>query len=143
MSTIRTLFRATAVVAGSSAALLLGGLMGTTHADPAPVPAPDITQQLVGTAAQAPPMLQNVPGARGGAGLRRAPPRRPCRPLPGRWGACLLLPHRWRLSRRQTRCCARFPPCADRATGRLAPLRASRPPPTSTSRRTPCSSLEI
>ena len=66
MSTIRTLFRATAVVAGSSAALLMGGLMGTAHADPAPVPAPDISQQLVGTAAQAPQMLQNVAGALGG-----------------------------------------------------------------------------
>ncbi len=36
MSTIWTLLRATAVVAGSSAALLIGGLMGTAHADPAP-----------------------------------------------------------------------------------------------------------
>ncbi|HXO56767.1 MAG TPA: hypothetical protein VN866_09540, partial [Mycobacterium sp.] len=43
MSTIRTLFRATAVVAGSSAALLMGGLMGTAHADPAPLPTPDIS----------------------------------------------------------------------------------------------------
>src|SRR5271170_7719414 len=66
MSTIRTLFRATAIVAGSSAALLMGGLMGTAHADPAPVPTPDISQQLVGTAAQAPQMLQNVAGALGG-----------------------------------------------------------------------------
>jgi hypothetical protein len=67
MSTIGTFVRATAVVAGSSAALLLGGLMGTAHADPvAPVPAPDISQQLVGTAAQAPQMLQNVAGALGG-----------------------------------------------------------------------------
>src|ERR1700684_3949531 len=66
MSTVRTLFRATAVVAGSSAALLMGGLMGTAHADPAPVPAPDISQQLVGTAAQAPQMLQSVAGALGG-----------------------------------------------------------------------------
>jgi hypothetical protein len=66
MSTVRTLFRATAVVAGSSAALLMGGLMGTAHADPAPVPTPDISQQLVGTAAQAPQMLQNVAGALGG-----------------------------------------------------------------------------
>ena len=66
MSTIRTFLRATAVVAGSSAALLMGGLMGTAHADPAPVPAPDISQQLVGTAAQAPQMLQNVAGALGG-----------------------------------------------------------------------------
>ena len=67
MSTIGTFVRATAVVAGSSAALLLGGLMGTAHADPvAPVPAPDISQQLVGTAAQAPQLLQNVAGALGG-----------------------------------------------------------------------------
>src|ERR1700754_3975648 len=66
MSTVRTLVRATAVVAGSSAALLFGGLMGTAHADPAPVPTPDISQQLVGTAAQAPQMLQNVAGALGG-----------------------------------------------------------------------------
>ena len=66
MSTVRTLFRATAVVAGSSAALLMGGLMGTAHADPAPVPTPDISQQLVGTVAQAPQMLQSVAGALGG-----------------------------------------------------------------------------
>jgi hypothetical protein len=66
MSTVRTFVRATAVVAGSSAALLFGGLMGTAHADPAPVPTPDISQQLVGTAAQAPQMLQSVAGALGG-----------------------------------------------------------------------------
>ena len=66
MSTVRTFVRATAVVAGSSAALLMGGLMGTAHADPAPVPAPNISQQLVGTAANAPQMLQNVAGALGG-----------------------------------------------------------------------------
>ena len=66
MSTIRTLFRATAVVAGSSAALLLGGLMGTAHADPATVPTPNIGEQLVGTAAQAPQALQNLAGALGG-----------------------------------------------------------------------------
>jgi hypothetical protein len=64
MSTIWTLFRATAVVAGSSAALLIGGLMGTAHADPAaPVPAPNIGQQLV---AGAPQVLQNLAGALGG-----------------------------------------------------------------------------
>jgi hypothetical protein len=64
MSTIWTLFRATAVVAGSSAALLMGGLMGTAHADPAaPVPAPNIGQQLV---AGAPQVLQNLAGALGG-----------------------------------------------------------------------------
>jgi len=61
MSTIWTLFRATAVVAGSSAALLTGGLMGTAHADPAaPVPAPNIGQQLVTSAAGAPQVLQNL-----------------------------------------------------------------------------------
>ena len=67
MSTIWTLFRATAVVAGSSAALLMGGLMGTAHADPAPpVPAPNIGQQLVTSAAGAPQVLQNIAGALGG-----------------------------------------------------------------------------
>jgi len=67
MSTIWTLFRATAVVAGSSAALLTGGLMGTAHADPAPpVPAPNIGQQLVTSAAGAPQVLQNLAGALGG-----------------------------------------------------------------------------
>jgi hypothetical protein len=67
MSTIWTLFRATAVVAGSSAALLMGGLMGTAHADPAPpVPAPNIPQQLVNSAAGAPQVLQNLAGALGG-----------------------------------------------------------------------------
>ena len=61
MSTIWTLLRATAVVAGSSAALLTGGLMGTAHADPAaPVPAPNIGQQLVTGAANAPQVLQNL-----------------------------------------------------------------------------------
>jgi hypothetical protein len=64
MSTIWTLFRATAVVAGSSAALLMGGLMGTAHAEPAaPVPAPNIGQQLV---TGAPQVLQNLAGALGG-----------------------------------------------------------------------------
>jgi hypothetical protein len=67
MSTIWTLFRATAVVAGSSAALLMGGLMGTAHADPAaPLPAPNIGQQLATTAAGAPQVLQNLAGALGG-----------------------------------------------------------------------------
>ncbi|MDT5023018.1 MAG: hypothetical protein QOG47_3335 [Mycobacterium sp.] len=66
MSTVRTFVRATAVVAGSSAALLMGGLMGTAHADPAPLPAPNIGEQLVGTAANAPQVLQNVAGALGG-----------------------------------------------------------------------------
>jgi hypothetical protein len=67
MSTIWTLLRATAVVAGSSAALLMGGLMGTAHADPAapPIPAPDIGQQLITSAAGAPQVLQNLATAMG------------------------------------------------------------------------------
>jgi hypothetical protein len=66
MSTIWTLLRATAVVAGSSAALLIGGLMGTAHADPAPpVPAPNIGEQLVTSAAGAPQALQNLATAMG------------------------------------------------------------------------------
>ena len=73
MSTIWTLFRATAVVAGSSAALLMGGLMGTAHADPAaPVPAPNIGQQLVTGAAGAPQVLQNIAGTV--AGQPQTPP---------------------------------------------------------------------
>jgi hypothetical protein len=44
----------------------MGGLMGTAHADPAPVPTPNIGEQLAGTAAQAPQALQNLAGALGG-----------------------------------------------------------------------------
>ncbi|MGO8964390.1 hypothetical protein [Mycobacterium sp.] len=62
MSTVRTLLRATAVVVGSSAALLIGGLMGTAHADPAPVPTPNIGEQLVNSAANAPQLLQGLLG---------------------------------------------------------------------------------
>ncbi|ORV06412.1 hypothetical protein [Mycobacterium celatum] len=62
MPTFWTLLRAGAVVVGSSAALLTGGI---AHADPAPVPVPDIGQQLVGTAANAPQMLQSVASALG------------------------------------------------------------------------------
>jgi hypothetical protein len=66
MSTIRMLLRATAVVVGLSAALVVGGLVGTAHADPAqPAPAPNIGQQLVSTAANAPQMLQNLATALG------------------------------------------------------------------------------
>ena len=94
MSTIWTLFRATAVVAGSSAALLMGGLMGTAHADPAPpVPAPNIGQQLVTSAAGAPQVLQNLATALGGqpptppplasAAIRVAASRRHRRPSGG------------------------------------------------------------
>jgi hypothetical protein len=73
MSTIWTLLRATAVVAGSSAALLAGGLTGTAHADPAPpIPAPNIGQQLVTSAAGAPQVLQNLGTAL--SGQPAAPP---------------------------------------------------------------------
>jgi hypothetical protein len=67
MSTIWTFVRATAVVAGSSAALLIGGLMGTAHADPIapPIPAPDIGQQLMTSVAGAPQVLQNLATAMG------------------------------------------------------------------------------
>jgi len=67
MSTIWTLLRATTVVVGSSAALIVGGLVGTAHADPAaPVPAPNIGEQLVTSAANAPQVLQNLASALGG-----------------------------------------------------------------------------
>jgi hypothetical protein len=67
MPTIWTLLRATAVVVGGSAALVVGGLLGTANADPAsPVPAPNIGQQLVNTAANAPQMLQSLAAALGG-----------------------------------------------------------------------------
>ncbi len=67
MSNLRTLLRATAIVAGSSTALLLGGLVGTAHADPAPsLPTPNIGDQLVTTVANAPQILQNLAGALGG-----------------------------------------------------------------------------
>jgi hypothetical protein len=66
MSTVRTLLRATTVVVGSSAALLIGGLMGTAHADPAPLPAPNIGDQLVTTVSSAPQLLQSLAGAMSG-----------------------------------------------------------------------------
>ncbi len=66
MSNLRTLLRATAVVAGSSTALLLGGLVGTAHADPGPpLPTPNIGDQLVTSVANAPQLLQNLAGALG------------------------------------------------------------------------------
>jgi hypothetical protein len=66
MSTFWTLLRATTVVVGSSTALLVGGLMGTAHADPAqPVPVPNIGEQLVTSAANAPQVLQNLATAMG------------------------------------------------------------------------------
>ncbi len=66
MSTVWTLLRATTVVVGSSTVLLVGGLMGTAHADPAPpVPVPNIGEQLVTSAANAPQVLQNLATALG------------------------------------------------------------------------------
>ncbi len=70
MPTIWTYLRATAVVVGSSAALLTGGI---AHADPVPAPAPapdmsavaNIPQQLIASAANAPQILQNLATALG------------------------------------------------------------------------------
>lgn len=68
MSTIRTLLRATAVVVGSSAALLTGGIAHADTAPPAPVPGiGNIGQQLATTAAGAPQLLQNLTSALSGA----------------------------------------------------------------------------
>ena len=75
MPTIWTYLRATAVVVGSSAALLTGGI---AHADPAPVPAPalpNIPQQLISSAANAPQILQNLATA-----LGATPPVAPATP---------------------------------------------------------------
>ncbi|EUA01990.1 hypothetical protein I547_3723 [Mycobacterium kansasii 824] len=59
-----TYVRAAAVLVGSSAALLTGGI---AHADPAPVPDPvsNIPQQLIASAANAPQILQNLATALG------------------------------------------------------------------------------
>ncbi|SRX94057.1 hypothetical protein MSP7336_02304 [Mycobacterium shimoidei] len=63
MPSIWTLLRATAILGGSAAALLAGGI---AHADPAPtVPVPDIAGQVAGTAANAPQMLQGLATALG------------------------------------------------------------------------------
>ena len=80
MPTIWTYLRATAVVVGSSAALLTGGI---AHADPAPAPAPApdmsavaaIPQQLIASAANAPQILQNLATA-----LGATPPAAPAAP---------------------------------------------------------------
>src|ERR1700758_5782556 len=74
MPTIWTYLRATAVVVGSSAALLTGGI---AHADPAPAPGPlpDIPQQLISSAANAPQILQNLATA-----LGATPPIAPAAP---------------------------------------------------------------
>ncbi|MFV0494178.1 hypothetical protein [Mycobacterium sp.] len=63
MPTIWTFVRATAILVGSSAALLAGGI---AHADPVPAPVqPDIPQQLIASAANAPQILQNLATALG------------------------------------------------------------------------------
>jgi hypothetical protein len=77
MPTIWTYLRATAVVVGSSAALLTGGI---AHADPAPIPDPmqnmqNIPQQLIASAANAPQILQNIATA-----LGATPPAAPATP---------------------------------------------------------------
>src|SRR5246127_329078 len=77
MPTIWTYLRATAVVVGSSAALLTGGI---AHADPAPIPDPvpniqSIPQQLIASAANAPQILQNLATA-----LGATPPAAPATP---------------------------------------------------------------
>ncbi|OBA63858.1 hypothetical protein A5647_03895 [Mycobacterium sp. 1100029.7] len=75
MPTIWTYAKAAAVVVGSSAALLTGGI---AHADPAPIPDPvqNIPQQLIASAANAPQILQNLATA-----LGAQPPQAP--PTPG------------------------------------------------------------
>ncbi len=73
MPTIWTYMRAAAVVVGSSAALLTGGI---AHADPVPAPAvPNIPQQLISSAANAPQILQNLATA-----LGATPPAAPATP---------------------------------------------------------------
>lgn len=65
MPTIWTYVRAGAVLVGSSAALLTGGI---AHADPAPAPdlgPANIAQQLISSAANAPQILQNFATALG------------------------------------------------------------------------------
>lgn len=70
MPTIWTYVRAAAVLAGSGAALLTGGI---AHADPAPAqpPAPNIPQRLIASAANAPQILQNLATALGATRRRR------------------------------------------------------------------------
>ncbi|MBS4727084.1 hypothetical protein MSM1_01445 [Mycobacterium sp. SM1] len=76
MSPIRTLLRTAAVVAGSSATVVVGGLWSIAHADPAPpAPVPNVGEQLVNTAANAPQMLQSLATA-----LGATPPAPPAPP---------------------------------------------------------------
>jgi hypothetical protein len=75
MPTIWTYLRATAVVVGSSAALLTGGI---AHADPVPAvpdPVQNIPQQLIASVANAPQILQNFATA-----LGAQPPAAPATP---------------------------------------------------------------
>src|ERR1700761_8444166 len=73
MPTIWTYMRAAAILAGSSAALLTGGI---AHADPVPAPAvPNIPQQLISSVANAPQILQNLATA-----LGATPPAAPATP---------------------------------------------------------------
>jgi hypothetical protein len=75
MPTIWTYLRATAVVVGSSAALLTGGI---AHADPVPAvpdPVQNIPQQLIASVANAPQILQNFATA-----LGATPPQAPAAP---------------------------------------------------------------
>ncbi|MCV7122898.1 hypothetical protein H7H53_07155, partial [Mycobacterium lacus] len=77
MPTIWTYVRVGAVLVGSSAALLTGGI---AHADPAPPPEPaapnpaSVAQQLIASAANAPQILQNFATA-----LGATPPVAPAR----------------------------------------------------------------
>ncbi len=83
MPTIWTYVRAATVLVGSSAALLTGGI---AHADPAPAPAqPNIPQQLIASAANAPQILQNLATALGATppapqGVLHAPDPAPAAP---------------------------------------------------------------
>ncbi|GBG39502.1 hypothetical protein [Mycobacterium montefiorense] len=75
MPTIWTYAKAAAVVVGSSAALLTGGI---AHADPVPAmpdPVQNIPQQLIASAANAPQILQNLATA-----LGAQPPAAPAQP---------------------------------------------------------------
>src|ERR1700761_9015855 len=72
MPTIWTYMRAAAILAGSSAALLAGGI---AHADPVPAPQlPDIPQQLISLAGHAPPILPKLPTPPGGTPPPAPPP---------------------------------------------------------------------
>jgi hypothetical protein len=64
MPTIWTLLRAAVIAAGSSAALVVGGPLGSANADPVPpAPAPNIGEQLLNSATGAPQMLRDFANA--------------------------------------------------------------------------------